>query len=271
MPVVAILDELVHRVVAPNPSPMTLDGTNTYVIGRTGGAALVVDPGPSAEEHRQRVRAVLRDRDATATAIFVTHHHLDHAEAAADWARRFGCPVVASTRDVAGPDGRVVGDGDELRVDDLMIEVIATPGHTRDHVSVRLPTGAVLTGDHVLGRGTSVVAYPDGDLTAYLDSLRRLLRLGPDALFPGHGPQLTRDPTAVLDFYRQHRAFREAQVVAALAEGPATPAQLVERIYADVDRNLWHAAQKSTRATLEALRSRGDIRFNASEQAVWTR
>lgn len=269
LPIVTSLDDLVVRVVAPNPSPMTLDGTNTYVVAPPGsGEAIIVDPGPRAHQHRERVLSTLRSRDAEPTAIMVTHHHLDHAEAAADWSRFFGCRVAAASEEVAGRGGSIVGDGDRLRVGGTDVEVIATPGHTRDHLSLRLPTGAVLTGDHVLGRGTSVVAHPDGDLSAYLWSLRRLLALGPDALFPGHGPELTEDPTAVLLYYQHHRAFREAQVTGILAEGSATPAELVARIYAEVDRRVWDAAEASTRATLASLEDAGVVRWDASGRAV---
>jgi len=266
---VTALDDVVVRVLAPNPSAMTLDGTNTYVIAPPGsGEAIIVDPGPSDGSHLERVRTTLRRQDAQAVAILVTHHHLDHAAAAPAWSRTFTCPIAAATRQVAGPRGSIVGDGDQLRVGGLDVEVLATPGHTRDHLSLRLPTGAVLTGDHVLGRGTSVVAYPDGDLRAYLDSLRRLLELGPDALFPGHGPVLTEDPAAVLVYYQRHRAFREAQITAILAEGPASPAALVARIYADVDRRVWAAAEASTRATLALLVATGQVRWDAPGRAV---
>ena len=268
MPTVCDLDEIVTRVLAPNPSPMTLDGTNTYVVGPSGsGEVIVIDPGPDDADHLAHVEQVLVDRDAAVAAILVTHHHLDHAEAASAWARRFGCSVAASTPEVAGRGGRIVQDGDHLAVGDIDLEVVATPGHTRDHVALRLPTGALLTGDHVLGRGTSVVAYPDGDLTAYLDSLRRVLALGPDQLFPGHGPELTEDPRAVLEYYRDHRAYREAQVLAALAQGPATPRQLVARIYADVDQRLWGAAEASTRATLASLDEREQVRLDGDDRA----
>jgi glyoxylase-like metal-dependent hydrolase (beta-lactamase superfamily II) len=260
LPTVEDLDEVTSRVLAPNPSPMTLDGTNTYVLAEPGrGEALVVDPGPDDPGHLAQVREVLTRRDAAVRAVVVTHHHVDHAEAAAAWARGFGCPVVASTREVAGAGGTVVGDGDPVAVAGLEVRVVSTPGHTRDHVALRLGSGVVLTGDHVLGRGTSVVAHPDGDLAAYLDSLRRLLDLGPAALFPGHGPSLTEDPTAVLRYYREHRAFRQRQILAALAEGPATPAELVATIYVDVDRGLWPAAEASTRAALEVLAAAGRV------------
>jgi glyoxylase-like metal-dependent hydrolase (beta-lactamase superfamily II) len=258
--VVEHLDEVATRVLAPNPSPMTLDGTNTYVLGAPGsGEALVVDPGPDVPAHLDRVRNELSRRDAAVRAVVVTHHHHDHAEAAASWAARFGCPVVAASRSVAGPGGLVVADGAAVDLADLEVRIVATPGHTRDHVALRLGTGVLLTGDHVLGRGTSVVTHPDGDLAAYLDSLRRVLELGPDALYPGHGPALTEDPTAVLTYYHDHREFRQRQLLAALAEGAASPRELVAHVYADVDRALWSAAEASTRAALAVLVASGQV------------
>jgi glyoxylase-like metal-dependent hydrolase (beta-lactamase superfamily II) len=254
MPQTADLDELVARVLAPNASHMTLDGTNTYVIGVPGsGAAVVVDPGPDDAGHRRRVDAALGARDAECALVLVTHHHIDHAAAAQGWAASYGCRVAAPTRAVAGESGQVVEDGDRLSFGGLAIEVVATPGHSSDHTAYRLPNGVVMTGDHVLGRGTSVVAFPDGDLLAYVTSLRAVLGLGPDALYPGHGPEMTEDATGVVQFYLDHRAFRERQVRAVLNEGPQTPRRLVERIYANVDQRLWRAAESSTRACLAKL------------------
>jgi glyoxylase-like metal-dependent hydrolase (beta-lactamase superfamily II) len=268
MPTTATLDESTVRVLAPNPSPMTLDGTNTYVLAVPGaGEALLVDPGPDDADHLARVQQVLSDRDAAVRAIVLTHHHHDHTAAAAAWARAFACPRIASTRSVAGEDGRVVADADTISITGLDVEVVATPGHTRDHLALRLGSGALLTGDHVLGRGTSVVVHPDGDLIAYLDSLRKVLELGPDALYPGHGPELTTDPTAVLTYYRDHRRFREEQLLAVLAAGPATPRRIVEVVYADVDRRVWPAAEASTRAGIAALVARGRV-SHASDDVV---
>jgi glyoxylase-like metal-dependent hydrolase (beta-lactamase superfamily II) len=198
-------------------------------------------------------------------AILVTHHHLDHAEAASSWAARFEVPVLARSSDVAGPSGRLLAGGDRLDLGGLDLEVVATPGHTDDHLALRLATGPLLTGDHVLGRGTSVVAHPDGDLSAYLDSLRRVLDLGPDALYPGHGPALTEDPVAVLRYYQEHRAFRQRQILSELDLGPATPADLVARIYADVPRELWPAAEASTRAALVVLEQDGQLRWQGDQ------
>ena len=149
----------------------------------------------------------------------------------------------------------------------LDVTAMATPGHCADHMVFRLGTGAVLSGDHVLGRGTSVVAHPDGDLSAYLDSLRRLHDLGPHVLYPGHGPALTEDPGAVLDFYLDHRAFREGQVVAVLERGPATPRAIVEVVYADVAQHLWGAAELSTRAAIERLAALGRVRTDDADVA----
>lgn len=263
LPVVDRLDELTTRVLAPNPSPMTLDGTNTYVLGEPGaGGAVVVDPGPDDPQHRARVEQALAELDAGCELVVVTHHHLDHSEAARSWAQVFGCDVAAPTRAVAGPDGRILADGDTVAAGGLRIRAVATPGHTGDHTAYRLPSGALLTGDHVLGRGTSVVAHPDGDLEAYLTSLRRVLDLGPHALFPGHGPELTEDPAAVVRYYLDHRAFRESQIVAVLRGGPQTPRGIVEVVYADVDPVLWDAAEASTRAALAKLAEEGTVRWD---------
>ncbi|MCW2698174.1 MAG: Zn-dependent hydrolase, glyoxylase, partial [Modestobacter sp.] len=131
--------------------------------------------------------------------------------------------------------------------------VVATPGHTADHLAFRLESGAVLVGDHVLGRGTSVVTHPEGDVLAYLSSLRRVHDLGPSALYCGHGPELTEDPQAVLEFYLAHRAHRETQLLELLADSPRTVEGMVAVVYAAVPREVWPAAAQSTRATLDKL------------------
>jgi glyoxylase-like metal-dependent hydrolase (beta-lactamase superfamily II) len=269
MPRTAELEPLVARVLAPNSSGMTLDGTNTYVVGAPGsGQAVVVDPGPADEAHLAAVEGVLATRDARVVAVLVTHHHGDHAEAAQPWGARFGAPVAAASAAVAGPDGRVLAPGEQLRLAGTTIGVVATPGHTADHLAFRLESGAVLVGDHVLGRGTSVVTHPEGDVAAYLESLRRVHDLGPSALYCGHGPELTVDPTAVLDFYRAHRAYREQQLLAALAVGPRSVDQLVAEVYAAVPELLWPAAAQSTRATLAKLVTEGRVEARAGDAVV---
>jgi glyoxylase-like metal-dependent hydrolase (beta-lactamase superfamily II) len=260
MPRTADLEPLVTRVLAPNPSGMTLDGTNTYVVGApASGQAVLVDPGPDDPVHLAAVEAALGSRDARCVAVLVTHHHGDHAEAAQPWGRHFGAPVAAATSAVAGPGGRVLEHGRRLDLAGTTIGVVATPGHTADHLAFRLESGAVLVGDHVLGRGTSVVTHPEGDVVAYLESLRRVHDLGPSALYCGHGPELTEDPGAVLDFYLAHRAYREHQLIEALAGGPRTVEELVATVYAEVPSALWPAAAQSTRATLGKLRAEGRV------------
>lgn len=260
MPTVERVDEVALRVIAPNPSPMTLDGTNTYVLAAGSGTpAVVVDPGPVDEAHRKVVDDVLAEHDLDVAAVVATHHHPDHAAAAAAWAGDWGVRVVAARPDVAGPDGRVVADGDEVAAGGLRLAVIDTPGHTADSISLRLPTRAVCTGDHVLGRGTTVVAHPDGTLDGYLQSMRRLLDLGPAALLPGHGPAVHEDPSAVIEFHLEHRAFRVRQVLDALEDGPRTAREVVEVIYADYDPAVWPAATASTLAAFEHLAATGQV------------
>src|SRR4051812_35719258 len=260
MPRTSQLEPQVTRVLAPNPSVMTLDGTNTYLVGEPGsGEVAIVDPGPDDVAHLAAVEEALRGRDARCVAVLVTHHHGDHAEAAQPWSTRFGATVAAADRRVIGAHGRLLAAGERLRVAGLVLHVVPTPGHTADHIAFRLPSGAVLVGDHVLGRGTSVVTHPEGDVVAYLESLRRVHALGPSALYCGHGPELTEDPTAVLDFYLAHRAYREEQVVGALTDGPRTVDQLVETIYAAYPREVWPFAAQSTRATLGKLRAEGRV------------
>ena len=256
MPRTAELEPLVTRVLAPNPSGMTLDGTNTYLVGAPGsGQAVVVDPGPADDAHLAAVEAALAARDAEVVAVLVTHHHGDHAEAAQPWGARFGAQVAAADPAVAGPDGRVLEPGEQLRLAGTTVGVVATPGHCSDHLAFRLDSGAVLVGDHVLGRGTSVVTHPEGSVVAYLDSLRRVHDLGPSALYCGHGPELTEDPLAVLQYYAAHRGYREWQLLDALLPGSQTVDELVATVYAAVPQELWPAAAQSVRATLAKLRA----------------
>jgi len=262
----AELEPQVTRVLAPNPSGMTLDGTNTYVVGEPGsGQAVLVDPGPDDPAHLAAVEQVLAQRGARCVAVLVTHHHGDHAEAAQPWGERFGAAVAAAEAAVAGPRGRVLEPGERLSLAGTVIGVVPTPGHTADHLAFRLESGAVLVGDHVLGRGTSVVTHPEGDVVAYLESLRRVHDLGPSALYCGHGPELTEDPGAVLDFYLAHRAFREHQLLTAMAAGAGTVDELVATVYAEVPRQLWPAAAQSTRATLAKLQTEGRVEAGAGD------
>jgi len=253
-------------VLAPNANLMTLDGTNTWVLREPGARrSVVVDPGPSDLAHLDAVA----ERAGEVAVVLLTHHHADHSEAAREFAVRMGCGVRALDPAYRlGSEG--LGDGDVVEVEGLEVRVVATPGHTADSLSFLVPAdGAVLTGDTVLGRGTTVVAHPDGQLGAYLGSLDRLHALasehGLTAIWPGHGPVID-DALGALDFYRAHRRERLAQVEGALAAlrssgvdpaDDALPRQVVEVVYADVDPVLWGAAELSVRAQLAYLAARG--------------
>ena len=235
-------------VLAPNPGPMTLDGTNTWVLRVPGAeAAVVVDPGPLAEAHLAEVAAL-----GPVDVVLLTHGHADHSEGARRFAELTRAPVRAlDPAHRLGEEG--LGEGDVVRGGGLEVRVWATPGHTSDSLSFVLPD-AVLTGDTVLGRGTTVVAHPDGVLGDYLASLRRLCELGPRAVLPGHGPELP-DAGAAAERYLAHREARLEQVRAALDAGARTADEVVAVVYDDVDRSLWPAALLSVRAQLEHLRA----------------
>jgi glyoxylase-like metal-dependent hydrolase (beta-lactamase superfamily II) len=255
------LDEATTLVLAPNPSFMTLEGTNTYLLGAPGsGEVVVVDPGPDDLDHRAAVEAAADERDAEIVAVVLTHHHADHAEAAG-WAAAWGVPLHAFTPRLIRAEAGPLRDGDVLAAAGVAIEAVHTPGHSSDHLCLRLADGdAVLTGDHVLGRGTTIVAWPDGDMTAYLASLERLAALSAGALYPGHGP-VVRDAAGKVAEYLEHRRAREAEVVAAVRAGDGTPAEVVARVYADVDPVLHPAAERSVRAHLDKLVDEGGVRL----------
>jgi glyoxylase-like metal-dependent hydrolase (beta-lactamase superfamily II) len=260
------LDEVTTLVLAPNPSPMTLEGTNTYLLGApSSGAVVVVDPGPDLLVHREAVEAALAERDAEVAAVVLTHHHADHAEAAG-WAASWGVALHAFTPRLVKAEAAALRDGEVLSHAGVAIEAVHTPGHASDHLCLRVgDTGAILTGDHVLGRGTSVVAWPDGDMGAYLASLERLAALPADVLYPGHGP-VVEDPAGKVAAYLAHRHEREEQVLAALRGGATTPAGIVAVVYADVDPILHPAAERSVRAHLDKLVAEGSIRVEPSEE-----
>ena len=240
-------------VLAPNASPWTLDGTNTWVIS-TGMRAVVIDPGPDVPEHLEAIRAAAGA--ARIEQVLLTHGHIDHAEAATSFAESLGVGVRAlDPAHRLGDEGLV--EGDRIDLGDLMIDIVATPGHSSDSVCFLLThDGSLLTGDTVLGRGTTLVAYPDGRLADYLESLRRLrdsAAAGHVArILPGHGPVVA-EPIDALDYYLAHRAERLEQVRAAVADGTTSATALVELIYADVPREVWPAAELTVKAQLEYL------------------
>jgi glyoxylase-like metal-dependent hydrolase (beta-lactamase superfamily II) len=253
------LTPYVASVLAPNPGPMTLSGTCTWVVGDPGaGAVVVVDPGPADDGHLDRVLGVA---GAQVSTVVLTHRHLDHSEGAATFARRAGCDVRSV--DPAwrtGPAG--LDDGAVLEAAGVRLEVVSTPGHTSDSVSLlaTYTDGSapdLLTGDTVLGFGSTVITHPDGDLGAYLASLDRLLALvearGVARILPGHGP-VVGDPYAVLAGYRRHRLERLDQVRHALAGGARSPAEVLAAVYPDsVGTPIEGAAAQSVRAQLDHL------------------
>jgi glyoxylase-like metal-dependent hydrolase (beta-lactamase superfamily II) len=247
-------------VLAPNPSLMTLDGTNTWVIAEPGSSAVVVvDPGPEDEGHLQRVLDIATAGDRQVAQIVLTHGHPDHCAGAARFAELSGAPVGALDPALRlGSEG--FAPGDVITAAGCELRVVGTPGHSADSLSLLLEVDdALLTGDTVLGRGTAVIAQ-DGGLGDYLRTLDELRALADTTgrsgelrlLLPGHGPILT-DPAGVLDYYIAHRQERLDQVRAALGAGARTPAEVVAIVYADVDRALWPAAETSVRAQLDYL------------------
>ncbi len=233
-------------LLAPNPGPMTLEGTNTWVLRAPGSeSCVVVDPGPLLEEHLAAVAAL-----GPVAQVLLTHGHLDHSEGAARFRELTGAPVRAlDPAQRLGGEG--LAEGDVVAAAGLEIRVVATPGHTADSLSFLLHD-AVLTGDTVLGRGTTVVAHPDGVLADYLVSLERLRAFEGHQVLPGHGPELP-DAGAAAEHYLRHRKDRLGQVEAAHAAGATTADQVVEVVYADVDRSLWPAARLSVLAQLTYL------------------
>lgn len=258
-PTVTGLPGYLRLVRAPNPGPMTLEGTNTWLVGDPEqGPPVVVDPGPAIPTHLDAVLAAAGGRVA---AVLLTHRHADHSEGAAELARRAGCGVRAVDPGFRlGPDG--LEDGAEIVAGVVRLTVHHTPGHTSDSCSflVQGPDGVtcLLTGDTVLGRGTSVITHPDGDLGDYLASLGRLRRLVTDegvvALLPGHG-LVVLDPGAHLEHYQRHRERRLAEVRAAVAAGARSPGEVVDLVYADIEPAVRPAAEQSVRSQLDYLAS----------------
>jgi glyoxylase-like metal-dependent hydrolase (beta-lactamase superfamily II) len=238
---------------------MTLDGTNTWLLVDTEGhRAVVVDPGPDLSEHHGAVLAALERVEARAELILLTHGHADHAAGAGRLAELAGGIPVRALDPAHRLGSEGLSEGDRVRVGGLDVHVVGTPGHTADSLSFHLVAdAAVLTGDTVLGRGTSFVAHPDGRLADYLDSLRRLAHLAQTyeltQVLPGHGPALP-DPARVIARYEDHRLERLEQVRRAVEEGASGAREVVEMVYAEVDHSLWPAAELSVKAQLLYLR-----------------
>jgi glyoxylase-like metal-dependent hydrolase (beta-lactamase superfamily II) len=238
------------RVLAPNPGPYTLEGTNTWVVGAPGGPVIVIDPGPDDPGHLDEVA---RSAGTHVAAVLVTHDHPDHAPGAAAFAARVGAPLHAFR--LAGAEH--LRDGQRVHAGGLALTAVHTPGHTSDHMAFHVPAeGALFTGDAVLGRGTSFIDPPDGDLGQYLRSLARMQELAPRTIYPGHGP-IVLDAGAKLREYLDHRAEREQQIVDAISHGPRTIADLVAEIYAAYPLEVHELAARSVLAHLLKLSADG--------------
>jgi glyoxylase-like metal-dependent hydrolase (beta-lactamase superfamily II) len=237
-------------VRADNPGPMTLEGTNSWVLHGTAGV-VVVDPGPALPAHLDQLTSY-----GPVVLVLLTHGHADHADSAGELAQHTGAPVAARDA-LLCRRSEPLQDEAVLEVEGLpAVTVLRTPGHTGDSASFLIEgdSPALLTGDTVLGRGSSMVSYPDGRLADYLASLHRLAqRCPPDTvLLPGHGPA-GGDALEALDQAMAHRADRLDQVRRALATGATTPEEVVALVYAEVDRALWPAAEATVRAQLSYL------------------
>ena len=249
----------VTLIRAPNPSPMTLSGTNSYVIDCGRGQAICIDPGPAIPAHVEALFAAA-NRIGTLSWICLTHGHPDHAPAAAPLHARSGAPVAAHERSGV-PLDRTLREGDSVRAGEIELETIEAPGHSGDHlVFFERGEGALFTGDVVLGEGYVAVLPPEGDMRAYVHTLERLVADFPDArtIYGGHGDPVT-DPAAKLRDYLEHRRLREQQIAAALAGGEKTVGEIVRLLYANTDRGLWGAAAEQVRAHLNALEQDGRV------------
>lgn len=262
---------LIRRVVANNPGPFTYLGTGTYIIGK--GEVAVIDPGPDMPEHLDALMAALEGE--TVTHILVTHHHSDHSPLAGPLqektgAKIYGCAVGAKAADStviteAGhdlsftPDIDICGGGAVFEGPGWTLEAIATPGHTSNHICFALKEeNALFSGDHIMGWSTTVVSPPDGDMTAYMESLELVKARGFDILWPTHGPPVLKvEP--FIDAYIAHRRAREAQVVKAVGEGHGRIKDMVPVLYAEVDKRLWPAAARSVLGHMIDLTRRGVV------------
>lgn len=246
-------------MLAPNPSMMTGPGTNSYLLGTTKRA--IVDPGPLDLSHLERLLAV---GGSALAMVLVTHHHGDHAPLARALADRAGVPLLAYGHSSTSPPDRQLGDGEMIELDEMSVSVVHTPGHASDHlcffVASAEVTGApppmLLTGDHVMSGSTVVIAPLDGDMTKYIESLQRLLKMtesmGTFPIAPGHGDVIP-DGRAKLLSYLQHRLEREEMVEAALRHGAASPGELVPLIYTRLAPALARPAAASVWAHLRRL------------------
>lgn len=255
------MKELVEGIVAPNPGPLTLQGTRTWLVGRD--RILIIDPGPADDVHVDGLIHEIAGRNVD--GILLTHAHADHSAAAPGLARRVSAPILASSSTLArlGLPGRVLAEGDLIPVDApgragrVELQVLETPGHSADHLAfLLLPDRWLFTGDLVLGSGSSAVLHPDGRVGDYLSSLRKLEALRPTRLLPGHGPEVAA-AEAKLEEYRLHRLERERQIESAVAAGSDSVEAIRDSVYGPLPAGLSEAASASVSAHLAHLAERG--------------
>ncbi|KAB7646229.1 MBL fold metallo-hydrolase [Polymorphobacter fuscus] len=267
---------LVRRLLAHNPSPFTYTGTGTFVVG-AGGTVAVIDPGPADPAHVAALVAALRGE--TVSHIVITHTHMDHSPAApalkaATGAMIVGCAPLALADDGPRADAgfdagyapdQVLADGDSVAGPGWTLTAVATPGHTSNHLCFALPEEkALFSGDHVMGWSTTVVAPPDGDMAAYMASLKKLLDRDDAIYHPTHGEPVT-DPQRFVRGLITHRKQRETQILKLLGAGPQTIPAMVAVMYAMVDKGLHPAAGRSVLAHLIDLRNRGLVADTGAE------
>lgn len=242
---------MIRTITAPNPGAFTLDGTRTYVIGREA----VIDPGPAIDLHIEKIL----DEASELRFIFITHRHGDHAPAAAELKRRSGARVYAPVN-VLDDDvvDRRLRDGDRFEIGEIALEVIATPGHTNEHVCFLTSDGDLFTGDTILGEGTTAIFPPDGRMADYLASLEKLRARQPRAIYPGHGP-IREDAETWINAYIEHRSMREHQIVDGLRSGATSLHALRARIYPRLDARLEQAAELQIEAHLIHMEEKGMV------------
>ena len=261
---------LIRRVVANNPGPFTYLGTGTYIIG--SGEVAVIDPGPADPAHLDALLAALEGE--TVKVILITHDHSDHAPLAADLSRLTGAPVVGARPTLRDPGpqpgieegaarayrpDRTPEDGEVIAGSGWTLQAMTTPGHTGNHICYALTEeNALFTGDHVMGWSTTVITPPDGSMTDYYASLRKVMAPGFSILWPTHGPPVT-DPVPFLEGYLDHRLKREAQIIEVLSRGPSRIPEMVARLYAGIDPRLHRAAGASLLAHLTHLIGEGQV------------
>ncbi|HKT84911.1 MAG TPA: MBL fold metallo-hydrolase [Novosphingobium sp.] len=271
---------LVRRVLARNPSPFTYTGTQTYIVG-AGRDVAVIDPGPDDAEHLDALMEAVGD--ARVAAILCTHTHRDHSPGAGPLAARTGAPIIGCaplTLDDDGPRAdasfdptyrpdRVLADGETVCGEGWTLVAVATPGHTSNHLCFALPeAGALFTGDHVMGWSTSIVSPPDGDMTAYLESLGKLHAREQDRIyFPAHGPAVEK-PRQLVRGMIGHRRQREKQILRQIESGRHRIEDMVPHMYKGVDQRLWPAAGRSVLAHLIDLERRELVTRSGEEWSL---